>query len=104
MNTKIETQLEFDFMKSEQYNFNFAPFDPSVCYTTTESRALSLWNYYPNVTFYYKEKTVGKLDWSDGTMKFTGDADESAQLFFDGIIKRFVQMKLPFSDTTSWKS
>lgn len=92
MNTRIENQLEFNFMQPEKYNF-----DPSVCYTTTGSRALSQWNYYPSVIFRNEEKTVGKLDWSDGTMKFTGDADESAQLFFDHIIKIYVQSKLPFA-------
>lgn len=94
MSTINETQLKFDFMKPEQSTFVF---DKNVCYTTTESRALSLWNSCSSVIFSYKEKTVGKLDWSDDTMKFTGDADESAQLFFDNIIKRYAQTQLPLS-------
>ena len=93
MNTRTENQLEFNFVQPEKYNF-----DPSVRYTTTGSRALSQWNYYPSVIFRNEEKIVGKLDWSDGTMKFKGDADESAQLFFDNIIKMYVQSKLPFAN------
>ena len=87
-----DTQFEFEFMKPEQYTFGF---NKNLCYTTTESRPLTLWNYYPSITFRDQEKIIGKLDWSDGSMKFTGEADESAQLFFDGIIKRFIQIQLP---------
>ena len=35
-----------------------------------------------NMTFHNVEKTVGTLDWSDGVLKFTGDAEESAKLLF----------------------
>lgn len=46
-----------------------------------------------NVVFYSGSVQVGKLDWNDGVMKFTGDADESAKLFFDNIIKRYEYTK-----------
>ena len=36
-----------------------------------------------NMTFYNEEKMIGKLDWSDGVLKFTGDAEESAKLLFE---------------------
>lgn len=26
--------------------------------------------------------TIGKLDWNDGTLRFAGNADESAKVFF----------------------
>jgi len=35
-----------------------------------------------NMSFHNEEKIVGKLDWSDGVLKFTGDAEESAKLLF----------------------
>ena len=28
-------------------------------------------------------KAIGRLDWNDGVMKFTGNAEESAKIFFD---------------------
>jgi hypothetical protein len=49
----------------------------------------------------YTNTEVGRLDWSDGKMKFEGEADESAQLFFDNIIKIYIQTQLPLS---GWKS
>jgi len=36
-----------------------------------------------NMAFHNEEKTVGTLDWSDGVLKFTGDIEESAKLFFE---------------------
>lgn len=30
---------------------------------------------------------VGELNWDDGTMKFIGDAEESAQIFFNHVIR-----------------
>ena len=35
-----------------------------------------------NMSFHNEEKIVGKLDWGDGVLKFTGDAEESAKLLF----------------------
>jgi hypothetical protein len=85
----IETQLEFDFMKPEQYTLNF------------DKNFYS----YTSITFTDRSNSVvGKLDWSDGTLKFEGEADESAQLFFDNIIKGHVQMQLPIFTKTTWKS
>ena len=34
------------------------------------------------------KKEVGSLDWTDGKLKFKGDCDESAKIFFD-MIKDF---------------
>jgi hypothetical protein len=33
---------------------------------------------------------VGRLEWPDGVMVFIGDADESAHLFFDHVLKPLV--------------
>lgn len=98
MNTKTETQLEFDFMKSDQSTFNF----DNYIYPLYSVGGLKLYQpTYPSIVFRNNDKTVGTLDWSDGTMKFKGDADESAQLFFDNIVKRYIQTRLPFD---GWKS
>jgi hypothetical protein len=89
MNTKTETQLEFDFMKPEQLDLNL-----SNIYTVKSTNHY-FWKPACNVTFHGKnQQAVGSLDWSDGTMKFTGDADESAQLFFDNIIKQYIQTQI----------
>jgi hypothetical protein len=49
---------------------------------------------------------IGKLDWNDGTMKFSGSVDESAQLFFDCIIQAHTQDTLfeQKKNNTEWKS
>ena len=86
MNTTntTETQLEFDFMKPEQLAFDF---------TNTSVPMMTLKPNY-NVSFHKDDIKIGELDWNDGIMKFKGDADESAQLFFDNIIKRYFQTQL----------
>ena len=38
------------------------------------------------VSFIKDDKTIGKLDFKTLPMTFTGDADESAKLFFDKVI------------------
>lgn len=30
--------------------------------------------------------SIGKLSWGEGTMKFEGNAEESAQVFFDNVL------------------
>lgn len=101
MNT--ETQLEFDFMKPEQYTLNLN----KNIYSYAGNASISLYQpTYPSVIFKGKsQEDIGVLDWSSGVMKFTGDADESAQLFFDGIIKQYIQTSFTFEKTTGgWKS
>jgi hypothetical protein len=39
-----------------------------------------------NITFHNEEGNIGMLTWEDGIMRFEGDAEESAQLFFDNVI------------------
>ncbi len=34
-----------------------------------------------------EQEQVGELNWDDGPMKFIGDAEESAKIFFDHIIR-----------------
>ena len=42
------------------------------------------------ITFYDPDGTeAGVLDWSDGTMRFEGDADESAKIFIEFIKDRY---------------
>lgn len=44
------------------------------------------------ITFYGKDnKEIGRLDWSSGEMQFTGNADQSAKLFFDNLIAKNVE-------------
>ena len=94
MNTKTEHQTEFDFMESKQTTFNLDDY----VYPLHSVGGLKLYQpTYPSIIFRNNDKNVGTLDWSDGTMKFKGDADESAQLFFDNIIKIYVQSKLTFA-------
>ena len=41
------------------------------------------------MTFHHKEKTIGTLDFNGPELVFTGDAEESAKVFFDFIAERF---------------
>ena len=91
MNT-TETQLEFDFMKPEQLSFTL---DTGPHWTLANSFTT---NFTPSVIFQRNGKQVGVLSWENGPMKFEGDVEESAQLFFEHIIKRYVQTQL------EWKS
>ena len=42
-----------------------------------------------NVTFHNGERNIGRLDFNGGVMVFEGDAEESAQVFFDYLAERF---------------
>jgi hypothetical protein len=68
MNTKTETQMELNL---------------------TEPSRLTLVKPDYNVSFFIEDNLIGKLDWNDGVMKFYGEADESAKVFFDNVIKRY---------------
>jgi len=93
MNIVVETQLEFDFMKPEQSTLDF---DPNLYIVAGDYHKLFTITPNPSIQFHNKEKTVGKLDWADGNMKFEGDADESAQLFFDHINQEIYTDKTTF--------
>lgn len=44
-----------------------------------------------NITFHNeKGKEVGRLEFGEKGMKFTGNADESAKVFFDHFLKGYV--------------
>jgi hypothetical protein len=94
MNTTTETQLEFDFMRPEQLTFDYN--DTKTYFSTGSSYAQLVLKPSYKVSFHREGRTVGVLDWNDGPMKFEGDAEESAQLFFDNIIKRYVQSYIKF--------
>jgi len=89
MNTN-ETQLEFDFNKPEQLTLNLDWKSDTIFLTSSGSHAQLVMKPEYSVSFYRENQLVGKLDWNDGPMKFEGDAEESAQLFFDNIIKRYI--------------
>ena len=40
-----------------------------------------------NVEFHWDHEVIGKLEWNDGVMKFTGNAEKSAEVFFNELIK-----------------
>lgn len=49
---------------------------------------------YSIITFFNdKNETIGKLDWTDGIMKFEGEAEESAKIFFNYIFQLFDEKK-----------
>ena len=41
------------------------------------------------VTFHDGNREVGRLDFNGGVLKFEGNAEESAQVFFDYLAERF---------------
>lgn len=41
------------------------------------------------ISFHRDGATIGELDFNGPTLKFTGDAEESAKMFFDFIAKSF---------------
>lgn len=102
MNTTTENQLEFNFIKPESSTINL---NSNIYITTGKSIMLSEYVNYSNLSFLNKEnKIVGKLDWSDGTMKFTGDADESGKVFFENMIKHYIRPYINPNTSTGWKS
>ena len=52
---------------------------------------LGIGTFKPNYTmsFHHKEKTIGTLDFNGPEMVFTGDAEESAKVFFEFIAETF---------------
>lgn len=98
MNTTIETQLEFGFVNAGQFKFDS---DDNIYFGTPNASQLITIMPTNKISFQGVSGSVGTLDWSDGTMRFKGAADESAQLFFDNIIKRYLRVSSPMSE---WKS
>ena len=99
-----ETQLEFDFVSPPQFPLDFYK---DVWTVNTSNLFINPSLYVPpayTVQFYKDNKAVGTLSWKDGPMKFEGDADESAQLFFDNVIKRYTQIQIEFGKQSGWKS
>jgi hypothetical protein len=109
MNT-IETQLEFGFMKPDSLTSNLDKNYKFVydAYTTnTNSFLVNSSLYVPpayTVQFYKEGKPIGTLSWKDGPMKFEGDVEYSAQLFFDNVIKRYAQSQLDLVNYNGRKS
>lgn len=102
MNTVVETQLEFDFMQPDQTELKF---DSDLYIRDSNTHKLITLSPAYKVIFHDSSGEIGVLDWSDGTMKFTGDADAAGQLFFDHIIRQHVQMAFQFeSQKSGWKS
>lgn len=91
----MHTQSEFDFVRQP----------PSQSFLAFADSKLTMLNLKPNynISFHHEGKMIGFLDWNDGNMKFSGSADESAQIFFEAVIKRY--FKNPESaGPTGWKS
>ena len=42
-----------------------------------------------DITFHDGSRNVGRLDFNGGVLKFEGQAEESAQVFFDYLAERF---------------
>lgn len=102
MNTRTENQLEFGFVKPESSTVNL---NSNIYTTKDKSILLSECINYSNLSFLNKQnKIVGKLDWSDGIMKFTGDADESGKVFFENMIKHYIKPYINQNTSTGWKS
>ena len=59
--------------------------------THTNTNSLSLFDLKPNynVVFHNGDHQIGRLDFNSGVMVFEGDAEESAQLFFNALAKYF---------------
>lgn len=99
MNTTTETQLQFSFMNPEQLTLHWCSVPSGIMATLNSYQDLSM-------TFNDGKNVIGKLDWNDGIMKFSGSVDESAQLFFDCIIQAHTQDTLfeQKKNNTEWKS
>ena len=67
--------------------------EPTYTFNPTSEPIIAAFNMKPNynMTFHRVDKQVGVLDFNGPEMVFTGDADESAKLFFDFIAKTFKQ-------------
>lgn len=46
------------------------------------------------IRFFRENEEVGCLDFSDGTLKFSGQADEAARIFFEACLKQIVDQYL----------
>jgi hypothetical protein len=98
---KTETQLEFDFNDCSPLKVNCS----SDIWLNTSL-------YIPptyTVQFYKDGGKIGELNWKDGPMRFEGNAEESAQVFFDEVIKRYTQAQLDLKNYSAnnysgWKS
>lgn len=96
MNT-TETQLEFDFNEPDQLSLKLDWKNTIFLAAESSSPQLLIKPEY-SVSFYRESQLIGKLDWNDGPMKFEGNAEESAQLFFDNIIERYTQNYIKFDN------
>lgn len=98
MNT-TETQLEF--YKGQDLTFSS---------TGSLYVPISFYQPAPNVIFKKDNKQIGILSWNDGVMKFEGDVEESAKIFFDNVIKHYLPKSESISDPfkpiyeKGWKS
>lgn len=70
-----ENEIEFEVLGA-------GDFDPEIVFQVAPSNNITF-----HGTFDGKERKVGELNWDDGPMTFIGDAEESAQIFFDHVIR-----------------
>jgi hypothetical protein len=67
------TETQFEFYKNQDLTDSLSV--PISCYQPSN-----------NVIFKKDNKQIGILSWNDGVMKFDGDVEESAKMFFDNVI------------------
>lgn len=53
-------------------------------------------------TIHLDDEEVGRMDMIDGKMVFTGNADESAKIFFEAMIKRNEGGESTEENTADW--
>jgi len=58
---------------------------------SSEDTAISELSHPKNIIFTDEKGTeVGRIDWSDGAVKFTGNVEESARIFFECLLKQYI--------------
>lgn len=85
MTTQTNIALTDDFHAGKQLYFSFDPRSeqmelPFVNYTVTAANIP-----YNTISF----SNGSKLDWSDGTLRFSGSIDDSAKVFFNEVFCKF---------------
>lgn len=59
----------------------------------------------PMIEFHSGSTSIGKLEEKDGILTFTGDADASARIFFESVIKQYSdRLKELEYELNKWKT
>lgn len=78
---------------SEDFWKGYVPEPATYTFKPTSEPVIAAFNMKPNynITLHRDGKQIGALDFNGPEMTFTGDADESAKVFFDFIARTFKQ-------------